>query len=148
MINIYWNMTYDGNVNHSEEIPCLLLIQFGPPNHYLISLGNWWNSGDILPISSHSGETHTVISQLWVRQRKPSCLKVCWCALWWWVLADAWDGGGLSLRWLIKADILDGNELSWRAHLSNNRAPARAIVQCTGLNCDLKVFRLTWNCSR
>lgn len=27
MINIYWNMAHDGNVNHLEEIPCLRLIQ-------------------------------------------------------------------------------------------------------------------------
>lgn len=64
----------------------------------------WWNSSDILPISSRSAGGSTAISQPRMCQRTRPLFEslLVWRSR---VLADAWRGGGLSVRWLIRADI-------------------------------------------
>lgn len=133
MINIYWDMTYDGNVNQSEEIPCPLLIQFRLPNRLrsLQKLFNlmklWWHSSNILSLYRN---TYCNFSAVSLPKDTALFESLLVCCVWWWLLADTWDGEGLSLRWLIKADIW--MEMSWVGGLiSVITEHCKAIVHCT-----------------
>lgn len=123
MINIYWDMTYDGNVNQSEEIPWLVLIQLRPPNRLRSSqklfnlMKPWWHSSNILsrywsPYCKFSILYRPVDTALF--DSLPVCCVVLLglgrCLRWWRALTEV-----INQSW-----HLDGNELSWRAHLSNN----------------------------
>lgn len=142
MINIYWNMAHDGNVNHLEEIPHLWLIQFGRLRRYLISAENWFS---LMKLGRHPSNIlspgGTVIPQPPLAQRMaPSSLEFCRRAARCWASEDVWDGEGPLAMVINQSWHLDENEPQCRrARLTNNEEAASAIVQwqilIPGLKC-------------
>ena len=128
-------------------IPWLLLIQFRLPNRLISSqkwfnlMKLWWHSSNILSLY-WSAYCNFSILRLPVDRALFESLLVC-CVVCW-VLADAWDGGGLSLRWLIKADIwMETSKVGGLISVITRRC--RAIVQYIEFNLH-KVFQQSHYC--